>query len=119
MRHSDIRLTLGTYSDPQLLDTAAALAALPKVNGKTPAKSASAGGEKLGAQLGVFLGGTGSTERHRVSSNGRQARRKRQSKSNGKSGEEGTYDSRRHRLTPPAEKRAKGFEPSTSSLGST
>ena len=117
MRHSDIRLTLGTYSDPQLLDTAAALAALPKVNGKTPAKSASAGGEKLGAQLGVFLGGTGSTERHRVSSNGRQARRKRQSKSNGKSGEEGTYDSRRHRLTPPAEKRAKGFEPSTSSLG--
>lgn len=29
MRHSDIRLTLGTYTDPRLLDTAAALSALP------------------------------------------------------------------------------------------
>jgi integrase len=119
MRHSDIRLTLGTYSDPQLLDTAAALHALPKMDGEKPTETASAGGQKLGAQLGVFLGGTGSTDRHHVSSNGRQSLRKRQPKSNGKSGEEGTYDSRRHRLTPPAEKRAIGFEPTTSSLGST
>jgi hypothetical protein len=118
MRHSDIRLTLGTYSDPQLLDTAAALHALPKMDGEKPTETASAGGQKLGAQLGVFLGGTGSTDRHHVSSNGRQSLRKRQPKSNGKSGEEGTYDSRRHRLTPPAEKRAIGFEPTTSSLGS-
>jgi len=32
MRHSDIRLTLGTYTDPKLLDTAAALDALPSLN---------------------------------------------------------------------------------------
>jgi integrase len=31
MRHSDIRLTLGTYTDPKLLDTAAALDALPSM----------------------------------------------------------------------------------------
>lgn len=31
MRHSDIRLTLGTYTDPRLLDVAGALDALPRM----------------------------------------------------------------------------------------
>ena len=31
MRHSDIRLTMGVYTDPRLLDTAAAIATLPSV----------------------------------------------------------------------------------------
>ncbi len=33
MRHSDIRLTLGTYTDPSLLDDSSALEALPSLNG--------------------------------------------------------------------------------------
>lgn len=37
MRHSDIRLTMGVYTDPRLLDTAAAVATLPSV---APAASA-------------------------------------------------------------------------------
>jgi len=117
MRHSDIRLTLGTYSDPQMLDTTAALQALPKMDGPKRAKTASAGAKKLGAQLGVLLGGTGSTDRHPMSSKGRESSRRRREGSNGNHCPKGTYDSRRHRLTPPAKKRAIGFEPTTSSLG--
>ena len=117
MRHSDIRLTLGTYSDPQMLDTAAALDALPKMDGPQPAEAAPADVKKLGAQLGVLLGGTGSTDRHRLSSNGRKGGRRKRDGSSGNHCKKGTYDSRRHQLTPPAEKRAIGFEPTTSSLG--
>jgi integrase len=34
MRHSDIRLTMGVYTDPKLLDTAAAVESLPSVVAK-------------------------------------------------------------------------------------
>ncbi len=118
MRHSDIRLTLGTYADPQMLDTAAALDALPKMDGPQPAEAAPADVKKLGVQLGVLLGGTGSIDRHRLSSNGRKSSRRKRGGSNGNPCKKGTYDNRRHQLTPSAEKRASGFEPPTSSLGS-
>jgi site-specific recombinase XerD len=41
MRHSDIRLTLGAYTDPRLMDLTQALDALPKAE-LTPAKQVGA-----------------------------------------------------------------------------
>lgn len=58
MRHSDIRLTLGTYTDPQLLDTASAVKALPSLTSTADGQRLKAtgtfgpAGEELGAQLG-------------------------------------------------------------------
>jgi integrase len=42
MRHSDIRLTLGTYTDLRLLDTAAAVDVLPSLPASTPAPAEAA-----------------------------------------------------------------------------
>jgi len=59
MRHSDVRLTLGTYTDPRLLDTAKAVDALPKMTPKPDAQRMRAtgtfgkGDSELGAELGV------------------------------------------------------------------
>jgi len=64
MRHSDIRLTLGTYTDPTLLNPAAALEALPRLdtpasperNRATGTDDATAAGVTANA-LGGLLGG--------------------------------------------------------------
>jgi len=62
LRHSDIKLTFGTYTDARLLDTAGAVESLPTFKGKpdtdrlratgTMDHSADVGGLALGAQLG-------------------------------------------------------------------
>lgn len=59
MRHSDIRLTLGTYTDPALLDMAGALDALPAMNRGDESDQMKATGTDGGASesLGAPLGG--------------------------------------------------------------
>ncbi|MGD8452198.1 MAG: tyrosine-type recombinase/integrase [Phycisphaerae bacterium] len=64
MRHSDIRLTLGTYTDPRLLDTAAALDALPSMDavpdrghGRATGTDSATATPPAGEALGVLLGG--------------------------------------------------------------
>jgi integrase len=57
MRHSDIRLTLGTYTDPTLLDSAAALAALPKLGDGSDREQLRATGTDAADSLGGLLGG--------------------------------------------------------------
>ena len=55
MRHSDIRLTLGTYTDPHLLDTASALDSLPGIKHDPVDQREQATGtyDELGAPLGA------------------------------------------------------------------
>ena len=69
MRHSDIRLTLGTYTDPKLLDMAGALTALPKLirsPGPQPIRVRATGTHgKAGPALGVSLGGKMRSGGHR------------------------------------------------------
>ena len=84
-------LTLGTYTDPQRLDTAAALEALPKMDGPKLTEAAPADAK----ELGVFLGGTGSTDRHRVSSVDRDRRKNRNGKTNVTNGRRRSYDVKR------------------------
>ncbi len=59
MRHSDIRLTLGTYTDPRLLDTASALDALPSSDRRpdTDRQRATGTYDTSSEPLGVQLGG--------------------------------------------------------------
>ncbi len=63
MRHSDIRLTLNTYTDPRLLDTVSALDALPSITRKPDAERQRATGTydtgpvMSDKKLGVSLGG--------------------------------------------------------------
>jgi len=59
MRHSDIRLTLGTYTDPHLLDQAAALEALPHFTPHPRREPMRATGttDDRPETLGVLLGG--------------------------------------------------------------
>ncbi len=61
MRHSDIRLTLGTYTDPRLLDTVAALDALPAFKSTPDPERMRANGtdgpEPIRGALGGKLGG--------------------------------------------------------------
>ena len=60
MRHSDIRLTHGTYTDPKALHPAAALDALPSFNGELDRERMRATGtyDPGRSALGVLLGGT-------------------------------------------------------------
>ncbi|MGD2108403.1 MAG: hypothetical protein PVI86_03325 [Phycisphaerae bacterium] len=59
MRHSDIRLTLGTYTDPKALHPAAALSALPSFLPKPTRERMRATGtyDPSGGALGAPLGG--------------------------------------------------------------
>ena len=54
MHHSDIRPTLGTYTDPRLLDTTSALESLPSItlDSETERQRATGTYDSLGAQLG-------------------------------------------------------------------
>jgi hypothetical protein len=49
MRHSDIRLTAKVYTDPSLLDTAGAVAKLPRL-GDAPKKDGDENGEQASGQ---------------------------------------------------------------------
>jgi len=59
MRHSDIRLTLGTYTDPRALNVRSALDALPSFKADRPAERMRATGtyDSASGALGVQLGG--------------------------------------------------------------
>ena len=67
MRHSDIRLTLGTYTDPKLLDVAGALTALPTLTRSPAPQRMRATGThgKADPALGGQLGGKKRSAGHR------------------------------------------------------
>lgn len=64
MRHSDIKLTMGTYTDPEFLDVAGAMATLPALppgGPRTPSDTTSTAG--FGCPWASPGGMTGMTER--------------------------------------------------------
>ena len=72
MRHSDIRLTLGTYTDPRLLDTAKAMDALPRFDRPSESERLRATGttdaKPDAPALGVLLGVSARSNVHNRSS---------------------------------------------------
>ena len=119
MRHSDIRLTFGTYTDPRLLDTGRAVESLPRLTDKPMKERIRATGTcggvspRLG-KLGAQLGG----KAHQAIQSGAISFPESGSKRGRSTRPQVSLDSR---LSNPIQnsstKRAIGFEPTTSSLG--
>jgi len=116
LRHSDIRLTLGRYTDPRLLDTAAAVDALPSLKSGPDSQRMKATGTygKANSELGAQLGGKGraakrgdARPRTQTDPDNRPAQRPQLPVDAGVSTD----------LHYNASQRAIGFEPTTSSLG--
>lgn len=75
MRHSDIKLTMGTYTDPKLLEVRQALERLPKFTSGAQkaaerAENAGAGPEVSGSESAHESAGTGGPEGHFVALTG-------------------------------------------------
>jgi len=72
-RHSDIKLTMGAYTDPYLLDAAGAVAALPSLRSPTPEAAEirrAAGAENTPAEVCVKLCVSGVENGHFLSPTG-------------------------------------------------
>jgi integrase len=111
MRHAELSTTLKHYVDPRLLDAAGAVSALPAIGIGGVSGSAAAGELACGALNGAPTAARGGKSQEIADQMQEAARTAAAAKR-----------SRNHRVSPvfPAkeEKRAKGLEPSTSSLGS-
>jgi integrase len=111
MRHAELSTTLKHYVDPRLLDAAGAVSALPAIGIGGVSGSAAAGESACGALNGAPTAARGGKSQEIADQMQEAARTAAAAKR-----------SRNHRVSPvfPAkeEKRAKGLEPSTSSLGS-
>ncbi len=116
MRHSDIRLTLGTYTDPALLDTAGALTALPTMTGSDGSDRMRATGTlgKAGDSLGVPLGGKTRTVTQSAAKTCAGGGHAKAMASDSQPVAAARLSSGSQR---DSTKRASGFEPPTSSLG--
>jgi integrase len=111
MRHAELSTTLKHYVDPRLLDAAGAVSALPAIGVGGVSGSAAAGELACGALNGAPNAARGGKSQE-IADQMQEAARDAAT----------VKRSRNHRVSPvfPAkeEKRAKGLEPSTSSLGS-
>jgi len=114
MRHKRIETTLKHYVDPRLLDVAGAVAALPALSaGSTPAAARATGTDDASAVALTVALTSGRTRQNESICD-------RRDDSSGSGGTTRKSKKRRDSCVFPAkrEKRAKGLEPSTSSLGS-
>ena len=130
LRHSDVRLTLGRYTDPKLLDQAAALRALPKLGRRPEREAQRATGtcdiqpKRLPDFLPESLPERGTS--HVIDKATADTATAQHARGKGNCGREGnpcnisTYDTKRQRVTSSGtiseRKRANGLEPSTFSL---
>jgi integrase len=115
LRHSSLELTMQHYTDPRLLDVVGALdslPALPSAGMSTEPVRAVGAGPAVAVALGVAL--DAGNARQNVSSRGRESGRRPAGDKNGKR----TKSPKNCVIPAQTEERAKGLEPSTSSLGS-
>ncbi|MBU6309569.1 MAG: tyrosine-type recombinase/integrase, partial [Planctomycetes bacterium] len=115
MRHSSLELTMQHYTDPRLLDVAGALAALPALpTAGTVLETARATGTDDARAVALTVALTPGRTRQNVSFSDQR------DESSDDDGTKSKSKKRRVSCVIPAkpEKRAKGLEPSTSSLGS-
>jgi hypothetical protein len=117
MRHSDIRLTLGTYTDPRFLGTASAVLALPSLKGRRDAGRMKATGTygRQSAELGAQLGVAGRAEARRSALPCREGAFEADPSSTTQLPDQAPVSNEVHF---DSAQRAIGFEPTTSSLGS-